>query len=359
MIDLSIINGLYNKNFKIAFISDTHLNIWRKNNRFFKHIDSMFENFYKLCEGQNIDIIVHLGDLFDSKHVVATEGLIRVDRIIEKFAARWPMILIPGNHDMVMNDDTEINLVSNYKTYNNVFVADKYSCINLGDNILHCLPYIKNNLINEINNIKIDNKKNNILLSHLGVIGFKVHENASEYINNSIGQIKKGYLKKFNKVFLGHYHGYQDNNHIVYVSAPLQSRHGDQKDKHGFVIYNTYDDKFSFYENVATPNFIETTLTKENISKLLKLKNHYIKIEITKKVSKDLLIQLKAKLLRNNYDIKWKYSFQESESLATIDGWSDIVYESPETIIKKYIDYLEKNEKLPFSKKEILKEIFD
>jgi len=90
-----------------------------------------------------------------------------------------------------------------------------------------------------------------------------------------------------------------------------------------------------------------------------KLKNHYIKIEITKKVSKDLLIQLKAKLLRNNYDIKWKYSFQESESLATIDGWSDIFYESPETIIKKYIDYLEKNEKLPFSKKEILKEIFD
>lgn len=350
---------LYNKDIKIAFISDTHLNIWRKNNKFFKHIDNMFDDFYNLCKGQKIDLIIHLGDLFDSKQIVTTEGLIRVDRIIERFANEWPLILIPGNHDMVINDDTEINLVSNYKTYNNVFVADKYSKIDLGKNILHCLPYIKNNLITEINNININNKKNNILLSHFGVNGFKVHEYTTEKIDNEIGQIKKTYLKKFDKIFLGHYHGYQTDNHIIYVSAPLQSRHGDQNDKHGFVIYNTYDDKFSFYDNISTPKFIELQLTKHNIEKLLKLKNYYIKIEITKKVSKDLLIQLKTKLLKNNYDVKWKYSFKESEQLAIIDGWSDIVYESPETIIKKYIDYLEENKKLPFSKKEILKEIFD
>ena len=115
----------YIKHAKIGLIADTHFNIWQRNNRFFSHIEEMFEGFVDVCQSEAVDCIYILGDLFDAKHTVSTEGLTRVNKMIAMLADRWPMVIIPGNHDMAYLDNSEINLASNYKRHENIVVIDK------------------------------------------------------------------------------------------------------------------------------------------------------------------------------------------------------------------------------------------
>jgi hypothetical protein len=171
------------------------------------------------------------------------------------------------------------------------------------------------------------------LFSHFGVASFKVHEYSTDYINGLVSQISPIKLEKFTQVFVGHYHGYQTHNNITYVSAPLQSKHGDEHSKHGFVFYNTNSDTHEFIENLNTPYFISIKLNKSIVAKILALKNYYIRIIVEIQVSKELLITLKNKVINQNYELKYLFNITDEHKLAVIDGWRDFVMQEPDEFI--------------------------
>lgn len=345
---------------KVGMIADTHFNIWQKSNRFFSHIEDMFNNFFKICKDEKVDIVFIAGDLFDAKQTVSTDGLIRVNKMIAQMAELCPVVIIPGNHDMAYLENAEINLASNYKRHENIVVIDKPASVKFSGYTHFFLPY-SNNINLKIQELKkyIEKfpKEKHLLISHFGVIGFKVHEYSSDYANASAGEILTSDLAGFHHVFLGHYHGYQNRENITYISAPLQSRHGDEKSKHGFVTFDYKTSKHKFHVNENTPQFVTFNLTKVNAQKMLKLKNHYIRIKINKKVSKELLIKLRRKLMKNNFEIKTLIDIPEDVKFATIKGWKEIKFHDAESLIISYLKGLEKNKELKYNRKKLLSHI--
>lgn len=357
-IDKKILKNL-NENSKIALIADLHFNIFQKHNKFFYHMEQMMDNFMELCKKDEVDAIFILGDMFDTKSSVNTEGLIKVNDIIHKLSQICPVVIIQGNHDLAYFNQSEISLPTNYKYYENVIVVNEPSELKIKDFTFIFFPFT-NNIENDLKAYtkKIDFEKNKVVLfSHFGVTSFKVHEYSNDNVNNAAAQIGLSTLDDFNKIFLGHYHGYQSKKNVTYVSSPLQSRHGDELSKHGFVVYDLATNSHKFISNKVTPKFKTFELTKKTANEMLLLKDHYIRIRVTKKVSKELLVSLRQKLMINNFEVKIVLDIPEQMQMSTIQGWNEIVFNDDETLITNFLTKLEEQKVLPFDKMKLLKHL--
>lgn len=341
---------------KIGLISDTHYAVHRRNNVFFPHMIKATDEFITQCKENEVDLVIHTGDVFDTKNQIATEGLINTNELITEISKFFPLIMIPGNHDFAYTEHEEINLVSNYKEYDNILVLFNYTKIEFpkAGMAFHFLPYQKVPEP-ELKKIKKSKDLQNILFSHFGIHGFKVHAYASEFANQISAEVSKDSLKRFDKVFTGHYHGHQSKDNVVYVSSPLQSRHGDEHSKHGFVIWNTDNKNHKFILNEHTPQFITYELTKDNAKKMLELKDHYIRIKVKKKVSKELIITLKRKLLKENYDVVINFEIEDDSTLAVVKDWKSFILADPDMVIIDYINKLDEQKELEFDKVKLLK----
>jgi DNA repair exonuclease SbcCD nuclease subunit len=343
----------------IALLADPHFNIFQKHNRFFKHMEDMMSAFAGLCIKEKAELIVLLGDMFDTKSSVNTDGLIRVNRMVDELSRIAPMIIIPGNHDLAFFNQAEISLPENYKYYERVVVITEPMILKItGGHDLIFVPF-SNTISSVLEEIKteINPKHKTDLFSHFGVTTFKVHDYSSIAINNAAAQIAIQSLSAFNQVFLGHYHGYQTARNVTYVSSPLQSRHGDEASQHGFVIYNLKTKTHMFHENTVTPKFVTYELNKTTVKEMLTLHDHYIRIRVTKKVPKELLISLRQKLMVNNFEVKIVMDIPDVMKLSTIKGWNEIVFNDDETLITNYLKKLENENKLPHNKAKLLEHL--
>ena len=360
---MNLINKKYIKQLKptskIGLISDTHLSISSKSNNFLSHMDAMFAEFKDLCIKEKVDLIIITGDLFHAKSSVNTIALIKTNDILQDLSQVCPIIVIPGNHDIPLLDSPEITLASNYKHFDAIKVIEYPSYFCIGDKQFVFVPY-HGDILNMLKDIKskLNFEKNKIdLFGHFGVTSFKVHEYSSQLINTTAAQVSVSELKDFNRVFLGHYHSYQSKKNITYVSAPLQSRHGDELGKHGFVIYDLKTEEHKFYSNKVTPKFITFELNKQTAKDMLGLENHYIRIFVRKKVSKELIVALRQKLIQKNYEVKIIIDYFDITQIPSIKGFKDIIFNDDETLITNYLLQLEKQNNLPFSKKNLLKHL--
>lgn len=349
---------LKNKTIKsVAFISDTHLNVWRKQNKFFTHVADAFQVFIDECKQRNVDLIVHAGDLFHAKEIVTTEGLLRTNAIISELSKICEVIIIPGNHDIVSKDNVEINLASNYIHFDNVYVLNEPSYITLFDKTkMYFMPFYRN-IAEKIVEQTFD--KDSFFVGHFGVKTFKVNENSGDYANDIAGDITAELLKDFKHCFLGHYHGYQSHDNISYISSPFQASFGDECSKHGFLFCDFGNDTCEFVENKHTPIFITVEFKKSDLKKILGISNHYIRIIVRKEVPQDLLLKIKYKLLERNFDVIIKNNIDNAIQIASSKDWTEIIFEDTETLFNNYLDYLVEQKNLPegYSKDQLLDKV--
>lgn len=346
----------------IGIIADFHFNAWRKSNSFFHHIENAIDFFIEECNKRNVEYIFVAGDTFHSKNEVAAEMLIRINSIIDKLRCDRKVFLITGNHDTFKKQETEKNLLDIYKYFENVYVINEYSNITFDNVTVHMLPH-KNNVIKEIDKIKIVPENKNIFISHFGVNGFTMLQSELNDIKSYEDSISPNLLKKFDWVFLGHYHAYQTQYNITYVSSPFQSRHGDEFGKHGFVFVDTDKIKYDFVENVYSPQYETMVLNKKTIKDILKKENKFLRLIIQEFINRDILHKIFQHLKSKNNMIKICSDFTKTltiDKLATVDGWEEIVYETPEDIITGFVKKIPDDE-IPkgVTKEELLGAIFN
>ncbi len=344
---------------KVGMIADTHFNIWRRGNRFFSHIEEMFDGFSSMCDSEGVDAVYVLGDLFDAKQTVTTDGLTRVNRMIGAMADRRPVVIVPGNHDMAYLDMADVNLASNYRRHENVVVIDRPVALEAFGGLQVFVPYSLDvrSVIADAAKLVGNAQGSHSLFGHFGVAGFKVHEYSSDFVNSQAAQVAVQDLSAFDRVFLGHYHGYQSSGNVTYVSAPLQSRHGDEASMHGFVAFDYATGGHKFHDNPSTPRFVTYELTKENAQRMLGLRNHYIRIKVTKKVSKDLLVALRRRLMKSNFEVKIDADLPNEAKFAAMKGWKDIKFHDAESLIVAYLRGLEDTGELKYDRARLLSHI--
>lgn len=230
------------------------------------------------------DYIYIAGDIFDSRKAQSLRVLEAWLEILD-LAAEHKIILrvIPGNHDKP-SYKSERSYLDLYGGHSNIELVRDYEYFYEDDGwIIHMIPFFDeketypkylNAAIEAVADLNEDYEQDpnkHILITHIAVDG--VRNNDGSQIEDTLSANS---FKIFNKVFVGHYHNYQEVDNIIYFGAIKQKDFGEDKRK-GYTV--VYDDgsisqgRFLFKEYEVIKINLNTT-TDEEVNKILeKYKN--------------------------------------------------------------------------------------
>ena len=113
---------------RIWLISDTHLGVRSNSREWMDIIEDYFRNFFIPLlekEGKPGDVVVHCGDVFDSRQSINLYVLNKGISIFEDIAKIMPIYMIIGNHDIFMKYTNEINSLKVFRNVENITVFEE------------------------------------------------------------------------------------------------------------------------------------------------------------------------------------------------------------------------------------------
>jgi len=198
---------------KILHVADTHIgySAYHKVNESGlnqREVDvyNAFEQFVDYAVEKKPDLIVHSGDLFDTVRPTNRAITFALQQLIRISREGIPMVIISGNHETPKLRETGSvfrifeHLDSIYPVY-----KGKYEKYEFGDVMVHAIPHCHtgDDLKRNIESLKADSGKFNLLMLHVGVAGIKEFRTGD--FNEQV--IPSGYLSpEFDYIALGHYH---------------------------------------------------------------------------------------------------------------------------------------------------------
>jgi len=269
---------------KIALICDTHYGVRNDSTVFHTYFKKCMEHFFNVIEQENIEHVIHLGDLFDRrKYLNYLTAKVCRDTFLSPLEDRdITTHIIAGNHDRYYKDVYHVNSLDEIvgDRYKNIEVHNVAKTINIDGLDILLIPWIDaSNSEHTYDQIK--NTSAEIVMGHLELGGF-------EQLKGSISEHGEDAVKygKFDLVFSGHYHHKSSKGNIHYLGAFGEYTWSDFNDPRGFTIFDTETRKFDFiqtpfnmfrmmaYDDVKEENIIE----KINATDFDKYKDVYVKV---------------------------------------------------------------------------------
>jgi len=173
------------------------------------------------------DFVLHAGDLFDSARPTNRIISFALKQIGRLLAENINVVIISGNHDTpkqryIGSVFQIFERIDPQKKLLRVIYNDEYSPVEFGNAVIHCVPQCSTDEIFKVqlNNIKKDAKKKNILMLHAGITGMKAfsHGDSNELLLD-VAYLEKN---KFDYVALGHYHNFVEVAENAYFSGSTE-----------------------------------------------------------------------------------------------------------------------------------------
>ena len=327
---------------KIALITDTHWGVRNDSlimhNQMKRFLDDIF--FPSLIEN-NIDTVVHLGDLVDRRKYInyLTAKRLRDDFLNPIWEKGITMHIIAGNHDTFYKNTNEVNSLKELVSgkYDNVHIWDQLPINwNFGGTNILLLPWIcDENRDATLEAIK--NSKSPIVMGHLELNGYEMYRG---HISDHGDDPK--IFDKFDLVCSGHYHTRSNSSNIFYLGTPAQYTWSDYNDDKGFHILDTETRTLTFIQNPYTcfKKFFYDDLNKQMDEVLLfdanEFKDCYVKVVVKNKINPywfDLVIDRLEKSGAADLQVV------EDHFNLDLEADSDIVNEAEDTmsIVRKFI----------------------
>ena len=225
---------------KIALITDTHFGVRSDSPAFAKHQQKFYDDiFFPYLEKNNIKNLIHLGDCFDRRKFINFKTL---NDFRNKFLLRlWDLQIdshfIIGNHDTYYKNTNDINaqseLFTTFDGKHEPYIYHKPKVVEFDGFRILMVPWICPENAQETKMI-LEQESADLICGHLEVKGFEMHKGV---INNH--GLESTYLKRFEKVFTGHFHKKSDNGHVYYLGTPYEMVWSDYKCPKGFHIFDT------------------------------------------------------------------------------------------------------------------------
>ncbi len=222
--------------YKIAHIADTHI----KNLKFHYEYKIVFDQLYETLRKENVDYIVHCGDIAHTKTQISPEFVELCSDFFANLAKIAPTYIILGNHDGNLKNSTRQDaLTPIVKALN---LPDLHLLKNAGEVLVG--PDIAFNVLSvfdEENWVKpSDPKRINVALYHGSVSGVKTdtgwvmtHGDHDVGIFGGHDFALLGDIHKTNQIL-------DDEGRVRYAGSTVQQNHGETNDK-GFLIWNIKD----------------------------------------------------------------------------------------------------------------------
>ena len=229
--------------YKIAHLADTHI----KNLKFHYEYKIVFDQLYETLRKENVDYIVHCGDIAHTKTQISPEFVELCSDFFANLAKIAPTYIILGNHDGNLKNSTRQDALSPIVKALNL--PHLYLLKNSGE--VHIGPDITLNVLSvfdEDNWVMPSIEENiNIALYHGSVSGVKTDTGwVMDHGDHDVG------------IFGGHDYGMLGDIHktnqildtegrVRYAGSTVQQNHGETNDK-GFLIWEI-EDKDTFKVN--------------------------------------------------------------------------------------------------------------
>ena len=222
---------------KIAILNDTHFGV-RNDSEAFRKYQLRFYNeiFFPYLEKNNIKTLIHLGDVVDRRKFInfQTASIYRQQFWDRLYKEKIDTHIIIGNHDTYYKNTNEVNSPALLLygqpniTVHEEPVVKEYDGLDVA-----LVPWINNE--NYADNIEFfQSAPAPICMGHFEIEGAMMNPAmvCSHGLNPS-------YLKRFEKVYSGHFHHKTDVENIRYVGSQMQFTWSDFGDEKYFHIFDT------------------------------------------------------------------------------------------------------------------------
>jgi len=218
-----------------------------------------------------VDMIWFTGDLFHLKNNLDNKVIQLIMYEMKQLAEKYPLLLVPGHHDLYMWSSNPVLLEMLAKFSDQVVVVDKPMWIkdsrffNIPIYAEPCTRKIKE-LTDRIENLETNIQEGPIFLAHQDMLGMR-------YGGFVVDQGLDAELlsHKFRWSFIGHYHNRKEfkdeefNDNVISVGAPLQHNFGDVGESRGWWILHFSDhgfehDRVEYIENDFSPQFVDVSV---------------------------------------------------------------------------------------------------
>lgn len=274
------------------------------------------------------DLVVNLGDTFDTHAVIRSEIMTEFMRHVNKTLETCPYVYLLGNHDMYKPSDAKYHAL--------LHIKDTVPGLHIYDEITHgpwgmsWVPYQ-----HDPRNFPTDTQP--ICVAHQTFKG-------ADYGDITVKDGVDSSLVAAEIIISGHIHKRQVLGKVVYPGSPFSQSVNDINQIKGVMLFDTETMAYSYVDSPLptwrgvrfelTPSYTAEILREELVEVLDETKDHWV-IEITgpKAEVMTLLEDKKTKKLFDGKDIKIKTSFTDKEKkLAKISAVSI------DSIVKEYID---------------------
>ena len=277
---------------KIALINDTHWGARNDSPAFIDYFNRFYnEVFFPYLQQNNINTIVHLGDVVDRRkfinHNTAHNFKLNFWNKVDLLNIDTHVII--GNHDTYYKNTNEINALQNLNISFNTKVYTSCETVNFDGLDILFIPWICDaNMEDSLHNI--DKSTAQIVMGHLEIKGFEMHKG---HLNEQ--GLDKDLFKRFEKVISGHFHKKSDDGQIYYLGCPYQIMWSDYNCPKGFHIFDTTTRELTRVPNplIMFKKFIyddkKEDYTKKDLSDY---ENTYVKLFISQKTDSDMFDKL-------------------------------------------------------------------
>ena len=246
---------------RFAHIADTHI----RNLKYHSEYRSVFEKMYSILREENVDYIVHCGDIAHTKTQISPEFVDMAASFFKELSSIAPTYIILGNHDGNLKNSSRQDALSpiiEALDLPDLYLLKSSGEVHLGKNIaLNVLSVFDEDNWEEPS----DPRKINIALYHGSVAGVVTDTGwVMEHGDHDIA-----IFEEFDFAFLGDIHKTNQildpDGRVRYPGSTVQQNHGETNDK-GFLIWDIEDkDTFTVKHHVLeNPRpFVTIELTKQ------------------------------------------------------------------------------------------------
>ena len=231
---------------KIAILADLHIGVKNASDIMIEHQKKFFNFFFDYLEQNQIDTVVQLGDLFDSRKNANFKVLnFAYEQFFDKIEQhKLNFHTLIGNHDVFYKETLSItssDLV--LRNYQHVHVHDTPTTLCFDGVTFDLIPWICNE--NQDQCFKyIGESTSDYCCGHFAINEFPVMGNMLYE-----GGVDKNIFSHYKHVFSGHFHSRSHKQNITYVGIPYQLTWSDALTKNGFIVFDTQTHSWEYVEN--------------------------------------------------------------------------------------------------------------
>ena len=267
---------------RIWLISDTHLGVRTNSREWMDTIEDYFMNHFIPIikrEYQPGDVLVHCGDVFDSRQSINLYVLNKGMSIFEEITKIMPIYMIIGNHDIFMKYSNDINSLKVFKHIPDIHIFEKPTVAQLGPRKVLFMPWVDSpEEFAEI--VTLPEYKAEIMFCHTDIKGMSF---------NKFVKIEEGSdpdkFAHFHRVYSGHIHYAQKYKNVRMLGCPYELTRSDSSNTKSIWRLDLETDEEVSFINDHSPKFVKYKLDwvlEQTIEKLQKLfQNNYVDIMVT------------------------------------------------------------------------------